>query len=124
MAHLVPPLGGAALSGIDPQRGPERRSGVAGSRLSPDAVEWSLVADAGIHDAVQCDPAGQAEIALAGGRLQPAHEVEDGLLQDDLQGVGDIEVVLVQWFATGAGGAEPLLETERLDRVGAVPAPV
>ena len=51
-------------------------------------------------------------------------EVEDGLFQDDLQGVGDIEVVLLQRSATGAGGAEPLLETGRLDRVGAVLAPV
>ena len=51
-------------------------------------------------------------------------EIEDGLFEDDLQGVGDIEMALFQRSAAGAGGTEPLLETGRLDRVGAVLAPV
>ncbi len=45
VVHLVPPLGGAALPGIDPQRGAERRPGVAGGRLDPDALERPLVAE-------------------------------------------------------------------------------
>ena len=72
--------------------------------MAPDAVERPLVADARVHHAVQRDTPGQAEIALAGGRLQPAGEVEDGLFQDDLQRVGDIEVVLFQRSATVRAG--------------------
>src|SRR5215212_7966611 len=120
MVNLIPPLGGAALPGIDPQRRPERRPGVTGGRLPPDAVERSLVADTRVHHAVQRHTSCQAEITLAGGRLQPADKVEDGLFKHDLQGAGDIEVLLLQRSAAGAGRSEPLFETGRLDRVGAV----
>ena len=53
--------------GIDPERRAERRAGVAGRRLHPDALERPAVADPRVHHAVQRDAAGHAEVALAGG---------------------------------------------------------
>jgi hypothetical protein len=44
---------GASLAGIYPQRGAEGRPVVAGGRLYPDALEWAVVAQPGVHDAIE-----------------------------------------------------------------------
>ena len=66
------------------ERDAERRAGVAGRRLHPDLVEGALAEQSSVGDAVECDPARQAEIPLPRLFVRSPADAQDCLLHHDL----------------------------------------
>ena len=110
VVHPVPPLRGAALLASTHSAAPA--TGVAGGRLAPDAVERPPRRGCVHHSSARRPQPGRD-------RARRWSHATSGrgrgrLLQDDLQRVGDIEVVLVQRSVRAGRTAA---RDRRLDRV-------
>ena len=94
------PVVGRRRSGVveqlvpDEERDPQRSPGIARRRLDPDVVERPLAQDAAVADAVECDPACQTQVPLAGLPVYVTGGREHDLLGDQLNRGGDVHVPL------------------------------
>ncbi len=122
MAHRPAP--GRAVAGlvVRPQRGAERRAGIAGGRLHPHLVERAAVAQRRVHHAVQRDAAGHREALRAGLAREPCAEPQHRVLERRLQRPRDVEVTLLERAAATSGRTEAAFEVERADAIAAVVA--
>jgi hypothetical protein len=112
----------AARLAIDPQRGAERGSRVAGRRLHPDVVEHAGFAQEPVHHAVERDAAGHRETPKAGAPTQPTRHVQHRFLEHALCRVRDVGVHRQKRVAGAARRAEAR-ERRRIDDVAAVALP-
>ena len=78
------------------QGGANRASGVARGRLYPQIVKNILTQQLAVRDAVQCDTAGQAKIALPGGLANTPGEFDYDLFRHGLDRGGEIHFTLRQ----------------------------
>src|SRR5690606_32686331 len=119
MVHLPAPRaarvagGSAALSAaaglpVAPERRAERRAGVAGRGLHPDALEGPRVADARVHHAVERHAACHAEVRASGRVPEIGSELDGRLLQHPLQRAGDVEMPARELGAAASRGTEAL----------------
>jgi hypothetical protein len=105
--------GAAELLVPDPQGRPEGVAGVGGGRLDEDPLEAGLPEQPGVHDRVQRHPAGQAQVGQAAALPQGPGDVQGGLLQQLLDGEGQVLVVLGDGRLRRPGRPEPLQEPPR-----------
>ena len=91
--------------------------GIAGRGLDPDVIEGTVVQQPGVGDAVQGDPAPQAQVRGAGALVRvPRHPQED-LLGEVLDRSGEVRVAVVERFALGDGDPELSLSKHRINPV-------
>ena len=90
----------------------EGGAGVAGGRLHPDALERPLLGQDRVGHAVERDPAGHGQVAVAGLGVQPADQLEQDLLEAELDAGGQVGVLGGPLLALAA----PLGQGVQLDR--------
>ena len=93
---------------LDVERRADGGSGVMGGGLDVDVAEVRPVEDHSVGDAVQSHAAGQADSSSAGLLLDEVQEREVVLLQDELDGGGEVHMALLDFRAGLAGLAELL----------------
>src|SRR5579885_993052 len=121
---ITPPIISALLTqpGIEPERGPQSRSGISGGWLHPDAAKWPVIADARVQNTVERDASRDTEIFFARRLVQPGNDVQHRLFQRDLQRAGDIVMTLLQRLAPAARRPKAFLKAERPDGILALAA--
>ena len=87
-------------------------AGVAGGRLHPDALERPLLGQDRVGHAVERDPAGHGQVAVAGLGVQPADQLEQDLLEPELDAGGQVGVLAGPLLVAAA----PLGQGVELDR--------
>ena len=115
----APPQGGGG-HGRDPvaegvgevHGGAEGGAGVAGGRLHPDALERPLLGQDRVGHAVEGDPAGHGQVAVAGLGVQPADQLQQHLLEAELDAGRQVGVPAGPLLALAA----PLGQGAELDR--------
>jgi hypothetical protein len=96
----------------DVHGGAEGGAGVASGRLHPDPLERPVGGQDRVGHAVERDPAGHGEVAVAGLGVQPAGQLQQDLLEPELDAGGQVGVLAGPLLVLAA----PLGQGVQLDR--------
>lgn len=123
MGHFISALPrlftGQALLRIHIHGRAQGRARITGGRLHPDGFEWSMIAQAGIHDAVEGHPTTHTSVIDSGFPLQPGNEFQYRFFQNQLNRMGQVEMKVIEWGHLSTGRGQIFYQFKRIDAVAA-----